>query len=519
MLVSMAVLIAAAILSGILCSFIPRFSVNYISIIIGILIALITPLNKLVAPFHSEIFMYIVAPLIYFEGQSTSINLVGRGFKRIIETAVLLVIVGMVVSGFSLTLLGLPIAFAFLMGALSTPTDATATESVAEGLIIPERQYTFLKMESLFNDASGIILIGATALWVEKGQLNFQQTILAFLCSAIGGLIIGAFFATVIISFRQLLGRFNSSAYNAQTLIFVVTPFLIYFIAEELRVSGIIAVVCAGLMQNSESVRSRFITPRQYHNGIVVMNLIREIFNSIVFVILGILIVRNVHDDLIIGDTSIQWLEIGIILYIVNLIIRIIYGLVTNMKWRGSLIFALGGVHGAVTLALVYTIIDSVSRERFKTVILAETFVIILSMIIPTIIFRFMLPHALSIKEQGKEITRLRSEMVDVGLKAVEKIYLPPQIRESVLYDLRDQKNANSFHDFWRQWVKTSKRPPFNSQERELEQRALLWAFYSERQYLDMISQKEKRPEYLYELYNDVLLAESIVIDPDNNVS
>ncbi|MGE9861821.1 cation:proton antiporter [Limosilactobacillus reuteri] len=56
-------------------------------------------------------------------------------------------------------------------------------------------------------------------------------------------------------------------AYNAQILLFVSTPFYIYFIAEELKVSGIIAVVCAGLMQNSESIRSRFITPGNFIMG------------------------------------------------------------------------------------------------------------------------------------------------------------------------------------------------------------------------------------------------------------
>ena len=56
-------------------------------------------------------------------------------------------------------------------------------------------------------------------------------------------------------------------AYNAQILLFVSTPFYIYFIAEELKVSGIIAEVCAGLMQNSESIRSRFITPGNFIMG------------------------------------------------------------------------------------------------------------------------------------------------------------------------------------------------------------------------------------------------------------
>lgn len=342
MLVSTIVLTVAAVLSSIISSFFPHFSINYISIFVGLIIGLVPFFNSCVAPFRTEVFMYIVAPLIYFKGQSTRINLIGKRLRQIFETAVLLVIVGTIFAGFTVSLLEIPLALAFLMGALSTPTDATATESVSEGLIVPERQENLLKMELLFNDASGIILVTAMALWVKNGQFNYQQTFFDFLRSAGGGIIIGILAALVMISFRQFLGRINHDAYNAQILLFVSTPFFIYFIAEELEVSGIIAVVCAGLMQNSESVRSRFITPRQFYNGLVLLKLIRELLNNTVFVILGVLVVRIIRDDLIIGNTNSQWIVIGILLYLTNLLVRYFYGLLSKMGNKGSIIFALG---------------------------------------------------------------------------------------------------------------------------------------------------------------------------------
>ena len=53
------------------------------------------------------------------------------------------------------------------------------------------------------------------------------------------------------------------------------------------------------------------------------------------------------------------------------------------------------------------------------------------------------------------------------------------------------------------------------AEKRELDQRALLWAFRTELDYLDMISQNEEMRDYVYQLYNDVLLAESILMDPE----
>jgi len=202
MLVSAIVLLLASVFSSIIAGFIPRFSINYISILVGIVLALIIPLDEL------------VAPLIYFEGQTTRMNLVGKKFWQIIQTAIFLVLVATIFTGFAVSLLGVQLALAFLMGALSTPTDATATESVSEGLIVPEEQESILKVESLFNDASGIILVSAMALWVKNGHFNYQQTLVDFLRSAGGGVLIGTLAALLMISFRQLLTRSNRFAYN-----------------------------------------------------------------------------------------------------------------------------------------------------------------------------------------------------------------------------------------------------------------------------------------------------------------
>lgn len=517
--ISTIVITGAAIVASIIHALVPRISINYVSMIIGVGIALIVPLNRLIAPFHSEVFMYIVAPLIYFEGQTTRINLIRQSVWKIVWTAVILVVIMMVVSGTILSLVGVPIALAFLIAALSTPTDATATEAVSEGLIVPPTQKSFLKMESLFNDASGIILASATALWVEQGNFDYQRTISGFLFSAIGGIIVGVIFALIMISFRRSLYRFNVLISNAQNILFIITPFVVYFIAEELHVSGIIAVVCAGLMQNSESASSRFVYPRQFHTGEVLINLLNELLNNFVFVILGVLIIRVIRDDIFNQDAGFNWIGIGIILYLINIIIRYLFGRGYKMGNRGSWIFSLGGVRGAITLALVFTVANNVTATQFRNIILIEALVVILCMVVPTIVFPFILKHDISEKETIQRMNSLKQAMVEEGLKAVQNIYLPDRVRESVCYDLRDQRSNNSLKDFWQQWFRFSKSPEFSAEERELEQRALRWAFKAEREYLDMVSQRENMREYVFQLYNGVLLAESILIDPDSKLS
>lgn len=135
--ISTATVLVAAIVSSIISAFIPRLSINYVSIAIGVAIALIAPLNHLVALFHSEVFMYIVAPLIYFERQGTRINQVRQSIGQIVSTAVILVLAMTFVSSAGLAWLGIPVALAALLSALSTSTDATATDAVTAGLIMP----------------------------------------------------------------------------------------------------------------------------------------------------------------------------------------------------------------------------------------------------------------------------------------------------------------------------------------------------------------------------------------------
>ena len=209
LIISTIVILIAAVFASIISAALSRISINYVSIIIGIIVALIGPLNHLVETFNSEFFMYIVVPLIYFEGQTTKLNEVRQSLGQIVKAAVLLVLIMTIVSGAVLSWLGLPMALAFLMAALSTSTDATATDAVTEGLIVPPAQSRVLKMESLFNDASSIVLVSATALWVRNGILDYQKTLTDFLISAGGGILVGVAAAFLMITFRRGLERLN----------------------------------------------------------------------------------------------------------------------------------------------------------------------------------------------------------------------------------------------------------------------------------------------------------------------
>ncbi|CAJ1202115.1 cation:proton antiporter [Companilactobacillus nantensis] len=518
LMVSTFVLILAAVVSIFVSQIFSKISVNYISMIIGVGLFLIPSLGSHVENFDSDIFIgMIVAPLLFFEGQATRLNSVGKELKHIVQTAVALVVLCLVFVGFGVHIAaGISLPLAFILAAISTPTDATAMESVTNGLQMPKTEGTFLKMESLFNDASGIILLNMGTLWYLNGYINYQETVSDFLISAVGGVLVGFAFAWVMVLFRQTLVRTSYNSLNAQILLYIVEPFVLYYLAEEIHISGIIAVVCAGLVSNAESQRSRLTNSLQVHLGNDIQKMITEIFNSVVFVILGFMFTKIIADENI-SANSLTWLGIGILLYIINVLVRYVYGR-TRLKFNNlsGWIFSLGGVHGAVTLALAYTLAEyHVKNSDFNLVLMSESVLIILSLIVPTIVFRFILPHEAPDEEVTKKITEIRVNMVHQALDAVNKMYLPENVKNSVIFDLMAQKQRTRTRDFVKEWMKVVKHSEFTGDEKELEMRAFMNALGQERVYLDMISQSEvEYQDYIFELYNEVLMAESLVIGP-----
>ena len=512
-------LVFFAVISIIIAEMFVKVSMNYVSLIMGAVLGLLPVTTYDIRSFNPEVFMLlIVAPLLFFEGQATFLNVVGKRVKQIFQVTVIMVLLCAIVAGFSsyaIGKIGLPLAF--ILAAISTPTDATATQSVTEGLKIPRREGFFLKMESLFNDASGIILLNMAVLWYINGRINYRETLTDFILSAGGGIVISFIIAWIIVLFRQALLRSSYNSVNAQVIIYLMTPFIIYYLAEEFHVSGIIAVVCAGLVHNAETQRSRLANAQMVYMGTNLVSIITELFNSIVFVILGMMLVNIIKDESITYNSWI-WITLGAILYLSNVIVRYIYGRIKfKMDNRAGWIFSLGGVHGAVTLSLAFTVAKtSVNSQDFSLVVMSESVLIILSMIVPTIIFRFILEKDVSDEDGEKELDELREEMIQQAIATVQKMYLAKNVKQSVIFDLKSQNQNTRTRDFVKEWRNAVRHPQYTEAEKEMERRAFINAFYQERQYLDMISQKEARYEkYVYHLYSEILLAESIVLNSE----
>ncbi|MFC6181609.1 cation:proton antiporter [Lactiplantibacillus daowaiensis] len=527
LLISTGVLVVAAMVSIVINRrWLPRLSVNYVSLLIGAVIAVVPFLNRLVEQFNSEVFIgLIVAPLLYFEGQNTRLNLVGRHVRDIISLTVGMVVLCAVVAGLGVHLgasIGLPLAF--ILAAISTPTDATATESVTMGRILPRRVATSLKLESLFNDASGIILLNMAVLWYVNGYINYSQTLVDFIYSAGGGIVFGGLVSAIIVYIRQHMLRsklnFINNTYNNGTplkIIYLMTPFLLYFGAEAIGVSGIIAVVFAGLVHNAEGERSALANPQLASDIYQLVGLLSDILNSAVFIVLGIVLLRTTLDRTVSTNGSWLWLIVGVILYVANLVARYLYvRLVHRINNRLAWIFALGGIHGAVTFALAFTVAETqVKTADFNLVLLSESCLIILSMLVPTIIFRWLLPSVHVDQNIGKQMARIRQQMIDAGIETLWQMPTSEEFKAAVTFDLRSQNGHTSVSQFISEWQRMVRHPEYTADQMRDLMTIYRGVFQTERDYLTAQYETTHQisEDVFNQLYREIAMAEMVVLE------
>jgi len=139
-------------------------------------------------------------------------------------------------------------------------------------------------------------------------------------------------------------------------------------------------------------------------------------------------------------------------------------------------------------------------------------------MLIPTIIFNFLLPKDTPDVEREKEVLSIRENMVNYALEKTKKIYMPKMFRKQLEFDLKAQINETSMKDFLKELRKSIRHPELTLEEKEFRNEVYRYAFRQERNYLGKIALKELgyRKAFM-SLYREILLAEVLFLRPDND--
>ncbi len=181
----------------------------------------------------------------------------------------------------------MPLAVAFVLGAIVTPTDAVATVATTEGLPLPQRVSHIVNAESLLNDATGLVAFKlAVAAAAAAGHVTGLDVGINFVVLSGGGVLVGVAVQWLARKLRERLIGAGANDPVLQTLLAVLMPYAAYLVAEALHVSGVLAVVIAGLWGGSAEIKGLSADGRRHARE--VWRMLAYILNGLVFVLLGL---------------------------------------------------------------------------------------------------------------------------------------------------------------------------------------------------------------------------------------
>ncbi|MHC5279439.1 Na+/H+ antiporter [Listeria kieliensis] len=366
-------LLLAILVSNLLNRFVPVVSVPLIQIGLGILIALL-PLG-FELELNPELFLLLfIAPLLFNDGKRTDKKALWKLRVPILLLALGLVFITVLVIGYFVNWMipTIPLAAAFALAAALAPTDAVAVSSLSGRITLPKRVMSLLEGESLINDASGLVSFQFAIAAMVTGTFSLLNASWSFLVIAIGGALVGLILTLLKFQLLKWVRGLGMEDVTFHMLIEILTPFVIYLAAEELHVSGILAVVAAGIMHAVERKR---LDPQLVKLSVVsksTWSVIIFVLNGLVFLILGTQlpsIARVVWEDSGISNTQVLIYTFFITLALILLRFFWVSGL-WMFDWlfksdkskkqrpsiRASVLTSLSGVRGAVTLATALSI-------------------------------------------------------------------------------------------------------------------------------------------------------------------
>jgi CPA1 family monovalent cation:H+ antiporter len=318
----------------------------------------------------SLFFALFLPPLLYADGWLTNLREFRKVLRPILLLSIGLVVFTTIVVGYVVHALvpAIPLAVAFALGAIVSPTDAVATEAILDRVGAPLRIRTILSGESLVNDASGLVAFRFAVAAVLSGSFDAGEAALEFLLVAFGGATIGLGVAWISAAVRRTLQRHGDDEGLVGVTLSLLTPFAAVLPADALGLSGVLAAVVAGLYNGwSDPIQ---MTAQVRAAAWSVWSIVLFLLNGLVFLLLGLqlpvlfddlrgewwtaLVAYAVVVSLLVMALRLVWVFPGA--YLPRILVRRIRESEPEPGWRGVFVVGWGGLRGAVTMAAALSI-------------------------------------------------------------------------------------------------------------------------------------------------------------------
>lgn len=441
-------LLLAVVVSGAVARMLP-FSIPtpLVQILLGAVIGLSTSHRVDLDP---ELFLFLfLPPLLFLDGWRIPKDELLKDASTVVELALGLVLITVVGMGFFIHWMipAMPLAVAFALAAVVSPTDPIAVSAIAARVPIPKRMMHILEGESLLNDASGLVCLRFAVAAALTGTFSAGEAALNFAWVALGGLVIGVAVTLAATRAKAWVTKRWGEDTGSQILVSLLIPFGSYLLAEHLHASGILAAVSAGVtMTFAEISRQAMAVTRMRRNS--VWDMIQFTLNGIIFVLLGEqlpgILAGAKQTVALTGHSATWWLAIYVLAIVAGLAALRFAWVWASLKltilrksskgvgmqspdWRLIAATSVAGVRGAITLAGVLTLPlvlnDGTPFPARDLAIFLAAGVIMVSLVLASIGLPVLLKGLTMPAEPVKQAEehKARATTAQIAIKAIER--------------------------------------------------------------------------------------------------
>ncbi|HEV6696476.1 TPA: cation:proton antiporter [Streptococcus pneumoniae] len=347
----------------------PFLPLPLVQILLGIVIGLFLPNTD----FHlnTELFLaLVIGPLLFREAEEADVTAILKHWRIIVYLIFPVIFISTLSLGGLAHLLwfSLPLAACLAVGAALGPTDLVAFASLSERFSFPKRVSNILKGEGLLNDASGLVAFQVALTAWTTGAFSLGQASSSLIFSILGGFLIGFLTAMTNRFLHTFLLSVRATDIASELLLELSLPLVTFFLAEEVHVSGIIAVVVAGILKASRFKKITLLEAQ--------VDTVTFMLNGSVFVILGMelemiaepILTNPIYNPLLL---LLSLIALTFVLFVIRFIM--IYGYYAyrtrrlkkklNKYMKDMFLLTFSGVKGTVSIATILLIPSNLEQE------------------------------------------------------------------------------------------------------------------------------------------------------------
>ncbi|MGI0412133.1 cation:proton antiporter [Streptococcus pneumoniae] len=352
----------------------PFLPLPLVQILLGIVIGLFLPNTD----FHlnTELFLaLVIGPLLFREAEEADVTVILKHWRIIVYLIFPVIFISTLSLGGLAHLLwfSLPLAACLAVGAALGPTDLVAFASLSERFSFPKRVSNILKGEGLLNDASGLVAFQVALTAWTTGAFSLGQASSSLIFSILGGFLIGFLTAMTNRFLHTFLLSVRATDIASELLLELSLPLVTFFLAEEVHVSGIIAVVVAGILKASRFKKITLLEAQVDTVTETVWHTVTFMLNGSVFVILGMelemiaepILTNPIYNPLLL---LLSLIALTFVLFVIRFIM--IYAYRTrrlkkklNKYMKDMFLLTFSGVKGTVSIATILLIPSNLEQE------------------------------------------------------------------------------------------------------------------------------------------------------------